>query len=896
MKRRANFRYGFINLLLLTAILNGVIPAFGQQIRRSGAVVTPTKPAANAKTAEKSCNNGYQGTVIYTKTVTTSSSGRYGSYRNMKRVYTANITIRDDGTQQGTAVASADGVNGSINLYGRSEASVTENTNQLDVSEKDEYCQLSLKGAGPSQRQRCESRSDDQMQARGAGEAVNVFIGLRGRTMTLGITNLPKLAGMVNRSSSSSCTGTCSPVKPLSSSSSVEVAGAGERGARTDDGTIQFNPESFNRLSGSWTRTSTDGKTIETFQWNLSRCAPKLEIANVGFEHKRVSDPDRWVGVDPLTGTTDGNIVRVRAKVYNNGGDTAYANVKFSETKSGEQLPDAAVSVMVKPGEARDVEYEWDTSGFAWDENRKNLTEREIRAELEGGNTETAKIKILPKPVVLVHGLWSNAAAWSEYPVYLREAHSFAWRGYAVGADPEHGKMSTGDHPGNYKPTNTIYQNAQELAKQIKFTRETNNAWHVDVVAHSMGGLISRQYINTFMKPVPDGKPEIAHLVMLGTPNMGSPCADTVNEQFEEYGANEMHAMRELKPVIVRAFNTRVNDRKGVRFSVLIGVIPVPRTCLAENVFGDGVVPIESAKWTLTDYEYAPRNHIALTGIEDFKGFVLPRIAVGPKKARAEKTTAQLGKVSNETGALAENAETPRDRYGFNRYFQNVSYKRAATFAPVADEPGDANVTAKEKIALAPKTSREIAIPDGSQGVLIVADTGVVATLTDAGGAVLGKSEGGLEALRNPFRMILNDKQTSGALKLKLENFGAEETIVFAAAFSAGAGGAGFTIEAGKPSAAGTVALTAKWIENGAPVLDAKIAGRIVGSASEIEFFDDGKHGDGAAGDGTYGASTGKLPKGEYFVEAKAAANGMTKLAVTPLTIGVLTTPVKRGK
>jgi pimeloyl-ACP methyl ester carboxylesterase len=540
---------------------------------------------------------------------------------------------------------------------------------------------------------------------------------------------------------------------------------------------------------------------------------------------------------------------------------------------------------MVKPGEARDVEYEWDTSGFAWDENRKNQSEREIRASLEGGNTETAKIKILPKPVVMVHGLWSNAAAWAEYPVYLREAHSFAWKGYAVGADPEHGKMSTGDHPGNYKPTNTIYQNAQELAKQIKFTRESNNAWHVDVVAHSMGGLISRQYINTFMKPVPDGKPEITHLVMLGTPNMGSPCADTVNEQFEEYGASEMHAMRELKPVIVRAFNTRVTDRKGVKFSVLVGVIPVPRTCLAEGVFGDGVVPIESAKYNLTDYEYAPRNHIALTGIEDFKGFVLPRLAVGPKKARAERATAQIDRNSNENYAQAENTETPRDRYGFNRYFQNVSYK-AKSFAPVADETGYANVTAKEKITIAPKQAREIAIPDGSRGVLIVADTGVVATLTDASGTVLGKSEGGLEAMRNPFRMILPVKQTTGAMKLKLENFGAEETVVFAAAFAPGAGSASLTIEAGKPSAAGTVPLTAKWTENGAPVLNAKITGVIVGNAAKIEFFDDGRHADGQANDGIYGATTEKLAKGEYFIEAKAEANGVTKLAVAPLRVG----------
>jgi len=38
-----------------------------------------------------------------------------------------------------------------------------------------------------------------------------------------------------------------------------------------------------------------------------------------------------------------------------------------------------------------------------------------------------------------------------------------------------------------------IYKNLSalgELGKQIKFAQEDSNAWHVDIVAHSMGGLI----------------------------------------------------------------------------------------------------------------------------------------------------------------------------------------------------------------------------------------------------------------------------------------------------------------------------------------------------------------------------------------------------------------------
>jgi triacylglycerol esterase/lipase EstA (alpha/beta hydrolase family) len=141
-------------------------------------------------------------------------------------------------------------------------------------------------------------------------------------------------------------------------------------------------------------------------------------------------------------------------------------------------------------------------------------------------DSETTEVKVYPKPVILVHGLWSNGAAWGDYHNYLEEAHSFAWKAYAVGADPKVAMMSTGKSAGNWEPTFSIRQNAQELGKQILHTQKTENAWRVDVVAHSMGGLISRYYIHHSMTNTPDGKPTIKHLVMLGTPNMGSPCAD----------------------------------------------------------------------------------------------------------------------------------------------------------------------------------------------------------------------------------------------------------------------------------------------------------------------------------------------------------------------------------
>ena len=89
-----------------------------------------------------------------------------------------------------------------------------------------------------------------------------------------------------------------------------------------------------------------------------------------------------------------------------------------------------------------------------------------------------------------------------------------------------------------------------------------------------------------------DGRPQIAHLVMLGTPNMGSPCADVMNTAFEALG-KDVEAVRQLRQDYLEGFNKVNVARKGVKFSVLAGD-PLPTMCKT-LVWNDGVVPVPSA-------------------------------------------------------------------------------------------------------------------------------------------------------------------------------------------------------------------------------------------------------------------------------------------------------------
>jgi hypothetical protein len=61
---------------------------------------------------------------------------------------------------------------------------------------------------------------------------------------------------------------------------------------------------------------------------------------------------------------------------------------------------------------------------------------------------------------------------------------------------PEHGAMNTGGGFLSTDKTNSIGENAWELEKYVEYAQKDRNAWHVDLVAHSMGGLISRYYIS----------------------------------------------------------------------------------------------------------------------------------------------------------------------------------------------------------------------------------------------------------------------------------------------------------------------------------------------------------------------------------------------------------------
>lgn len=96
-----------------------------------------------------------------------------------------------------------------------------------------------------------------------------------------------------------------------------------------------------------------------------------------------------------------------------------------------------------------------------------------------------------PRPVILVHGTWAGAqATWTELPKALHQ------QGYCVFA-LDYGATSPGPRQNVLKLAggSSIQSSAKALGAFVERVRRTTGATQVDLVGHSQGALVARQYM-----------------------------------------------------------------------------------------------------------------------------------------------------------------------------------------------------------------------------------------------------------------------------------------------------------------------------------------------------------------------------------------------------------------
>ncbi len=122
-----------------------------------------------------------------------------------------------------------------------------------------------------------------------------------------------------------------------------------------------------------------------------------------------------------------------------------------------------------------------------------------LSSSASSNNTHTKTL-----PVVLIHGYLSDASVWNKWKDLLKKD--------GISAFPITFKQSD-DKCGSG------VAHAQELSNQIAQIKKQTGQSKVNIVGHSKGGLDARVYLA-------NGGKDVANLIMIGTPNAGSPIAE----------------------------------------------------------------------------------------------------------------------------------------------------------------------------------------------------------------------------------------------------------------------------------------------------------------------------------------------------------------------------------
>lgn len=313
-----------------------------------------------------------------------------------------------------------------------------------------------------------------------------------------------------------------------------------------------------------------------------------------------------------ITQITDGNTVRIQFSLPQSVSIQTKINFSLNNV--------TAVGSCVVDVNASACETEpFSALGWYWSANAEPQNTVHLQASDEGGNviTESDAITVKPRPVVMVHGFISNWETWKPYLGAEGYLAPLNIPGFAVGDGQVEGVLNTGDMLNPSGRTNTIGQNAEVLAQYIANVKQKTGAEMVDLVGHSMGGMISRYYIDRVMQ-----ERDVAQLIMLGSPMGGSDCA-VLPAALGFF----LPASIEIRESYMRGvFNQQITHQHGIAFYDLGGTrILEPFKSPCTNVPNDTVVSFDSINAIQLESSQVDAIHSDLTFSQiAFDNFVKP--------------------------------------------------------------------------------------------------------------------------------------------------------------------------------------------------------------------------------------------------------------------------------
>jgi uncharacterized alpha/beta hydrolase family protein len=168
-------------------------------------------------------------------------------------------------------------------------------------------------------------------------------------------------------------------------------------------------------------------------------------------------------------------------------------------------------------------------------------------------------------PVLLIHGYAEDAAIWKKWEDMLRKDGIQFFTVTFKDSDDKCGSAK---------------QHAKELEKIVQDIKQQSGAQKLNIVGHSKGGLDARVFLD-----ITDTK-DVANLIMIGTPNAGSPAAETNNACAP--------AVFDLRP---GANATKAVMNPNTKYYTIAGDwMPLTQGNLMIRGNDDGLVPVESVE------------------------------------------------------------------------------------------------------------------------------------------------------------------------------------------------------------------------------------------------------------------------------------------------------------
>ena len=170
-----------------------------------------------------------------------------------------------------------------------------------------------------------------------------------------------------------------------------------------------------------------------------------------------------------------------------------------------------------------------------------------------------------PLPVLLIHGYAEDAAIWKKWEELLKKDGIQFFTITFKDSDDKCGSAE---------------QHAKELEKRVQDVKQQSGAQKINIVGHSKGGLDARVFLDI------TDTTDVANLIMIGTPNAGSPAAET-NDACAP-------AIFDLRP---GANATRAEMNPNIKYYTITGDwLPAVQGNPAIPGHDDGLVPVESVE------------------------------------------------------------------------------------------------------------------------------------------------------------------------------------------------------------------------------------------------------------------------------------------------------------